>query len=472
VTSPRHRHGSGNAEPLAPTGGHLDPAPRNVGPGADHVGPGHLGHGHLGHGHLGHGGGPPPTPAAAAIRRRAGGWLTAIVVVFGLATAVGVAVLWPDGGGPQDRKLDTQYYAPGRTILDATITSMKTVACPGDDETPDLPAAANRTCAHVQVRLDTGPRTGSRVKVDLPPEAGRTGVSTGDRMRVLHVKVGEQKQTDYYAFVDFIRGFPMALLAVAYALVVVAVARLRGLRALLGLGFAYVMLAAFMLPALLEGKSPLLVGVVGSAAIMYIVLYFAHGFSARTTTALVGTLFGLGLTAVLAEWATGAARLTGLGGEESFILLSATSTVDLSDLVTCGIIIAGLGVLNDVTITQASAVWELYELSPTMSARRLFTGAMRIGRDHIASTVYTIAFAYAGAALPVLMLISPYQRPFLTSVTGGELAEEVVRTLVGSISLVLAIPITTAIGVTVVKAAGSRIRTSQPAGRPVPQSFP
>ena len=125
--------------------------------------------------------------------------------------------------------------------------------------------------------------------------------------------------------------------------------------------------------------------------------------------------------------------------------------------------------LNDVTITQASAVWELYELSPTMSARRLFTGAMRIGRDHIASTVYTIAFAYAGAALPLLLLISLYQRPFLTSITGGELAEEVVRTLVGSISLVLAIPITTAVGVSVVKAVGTRTDAPARVRAPVSQ---
>ncbi len=372
-----------------------------------------------------------------------------------MATAIGVVLLWPDGKGPQDRRLDTTYSAPGGTIVEGTVAALRTFDCPGGEVAPGLPGKEGTLrCVSVRVGLDTGPKAGSEVKVDLPPEVDRAGIAAGDRMRLLHVAVGPEK-TDYYAFVDFVRGTPMAALAIAYAVVVVAVARLRGLRALLGLGFAYLMLASFMLPALLEGKSPLLVGFVGSSAIMFIVLYFAHGLSARTTTALLGTLFGLCVTAALGWWATDAARLTGLDGDDSFILLASTRTLDLSDMVLCGIIVAGLGVLNDVTITQASAVWELYELSPSMPARRLFMGAMRIGRDHIASTVYTIAFAYAGAALPILLLVTLYERPFLTALTGGELAEEVVRTLVGSIGLVLAIPITTAVAVVVAKAAGT-----------------
>ena len=300
--------------------------------------PGHTHASNQGHTHLGHGDGPPPTAAAARVRRRAAVVLAAIVVPLAVATAVAVALLWPDGHGPQDRRLDTDYHAPGGSIVEATVASLKTYSCSAGESQPGQQAAGgDRTCVNVRVRLDTGPKTGARVTVDLPPETDRTGVSAGDRMRLLHVAVGEEK-ADYYAFVDFIRGVPMAALAIAYALVVVAVARLRGLRALLGLGFAYVMLASFMLPALLEGTSPLLVGLAGSAAIMFIVLYFAHGFSARTTTALLGTLFGLALTTGLAGWATNAARLTGLGGEDSFILLSATDTLDLSEIVICGII--------------------------------------------------------------------------------------------------------------------------------------
>jgi uncharacterized membrane protein len=189
---------------------------------------------------------------------------------------------------------------------------------------------------------------------------------------------------------------------------------------------------------------------------MFGVLYCAHGFSARTSTALLGTLFGLGITAVLAAWATNAAALTGTAEHNNYTLMTLAPGMSLSGMILCGLIISGLGVLNDVTITQSSAVWELYELAPDSSARKLFTSAMRIGRDHIASTVYTIAFAYAGGALPVLILVSLYNQPLLEALTGVELAEEVVRILVGSIGLVLAIPVTTAVAVLVVKATAAR----------------
>ena len=239
-----------------------------------------------------------------------------------------------------------------------------------------------------------------------------------------------------------------------YAVVVIAVARWRGLRALIGLVGAYVVLVSFMLPGLVEGKPPLLLALVGSTVIMIGVLYFAHGFSARTSTALLGTMFGLGITALLAAWATDAANLAGVGSHDAATLANISDNISISGIILCGLIISGLGVLNDVTITQSSAVWELWELAPETSARKLFTSAMRIGRDHIASTVYTIAFAYAGAALPVLILVMLYERPLGDALTSAELSEEVIRTLVGSVGLVLAIPVTTLIAVLVVKATG------------------
>jgi uncharacterized membrane protein len=171
---------------------------------------------------------------------------------------------------------------------------------------------------------------------------------------------------------------------------------------------------------------------------------------------LLGTIFGLAITALLAAWATDAANLAGVGSHEAATLVNTSANISISGVILCGLIISGLGVLNDVTITQSSAVWELYELAPATSARKLFTSAMRIGRDHIASTVYTIAFAYAGAALPILIIVMLYDRPLGDTLTSAELSEEVIRTLVGSIGLVLAIPVTTLIAVLVVKATGIR----------------
>ncbi|NUP74215.1 MAG: YibE/F family protein, partial [Sinomonas sp.] len=290
------------------------------------------------------------------------------------------------------------------------------------------------------------------------------GVKAGDKIRYLNLSKVQPPPAaapaggavaPSYVFVDFVRTVPLLLLAALYAVVVVVVARWRGFRALLGLAGAFAVLGLFILPGLIEGKPPLLLALVGSTVIMMGVLYFAHGVSARTSTALLGTVFGLGVTAALAAWAMDAGNLTGTGAHDAASLVNLGGKLSVSGIILCGLIIASLGALNDVTITQASAVWELYELAPHTPARKLFASALRIGRDHIASTVYTIAFAYAGAGLPLLIIVMLYDRPLLDALTSSELAEEVVRTLVGSVGLVLAIPMTTAIAVAVVKATGA-----------------
>jgi uncharacterized membrane protein len=398
-----------------------------------------------------------------AVRRRALVLLALVLVPLGLATAAGMVALWPDRPGG---RAANPGVSPARNLTypQATVQAITPYQCPAINQRPG-PAGTQRmvTCASVSARLESGPERGATVTVDVPAEAYRAGMRAGDRIRVIRL-FNHQAGPATYGFYDYARHLPIGLLAVAFAVVVIAVARVKGLAALIGLGLAYLVLIRFMLPALLGGASPLLVGLVGSAAIMFVVLYLAHGFSARTTTALTGTMFGLLATTGLGAWAAQAAHLTGLGDTEGVTLTALNGQVDLSGVIVCGIIVAGLGVLNDVTITQSSAVWELYELSPDRSARSLFASAMRIGRDHIASTVYTIAFAYAGAALPILLLVDAYDRPLLDVITSEQFAEEVIRTLVGSIGLVLAIPLTTAIAVAVVKAVGpTRRRLAAPA---------
>jgi hypothetical protein len=244
------------------------------------------------------------------------------------------------------------------------------------------------------------------------------------------------------------------------------VARWRGFAALLGLGFAGFILATFMFPALIAGSNPIMVGLIGSSAIMFVALYAAHGFSARTTTALVGTLFGLILIALLGFVVTRWSHLTGLAGEDDYLLAAGAPDLRLTSVVICGIIVAGLGVLNDVTITQASAVWELADQGATH--KRLFSRAMRIGRDHIASTVYTIAFATAGASLGVFLLIKINNRPLLDVLQAERFAAELLSIMVGSIGLVLAVPLTTAVGVAVVRASGpGGFSTREPGSTPV-----
>ncbi|MEX1078995.1 MAG: YibE/F family protein [Homoserinimonas sp.] len=406
----------------------------------------------MGHSHT-HRGGNQPTPETAATRRRANLLLTAILGPLTVLTIIGMILLWPSGDRSNVQVVESYggLSTQTGTVSDASIEPCQGFSGESEEATVE--------CLVVELVPDAG---GSAVSVEIPPEI-TSQASIADDSRIRYLDLGEQASADQqqYLFIDFVRTIPMALLAGVYALVVVLVARWRGFRALLGLAGAYAVMAYFILPGLVEGKPPLLLALVGSSVIMIGVLYFAHGFSARTSTALLGTIFGLVATSLIAAWASGASQLTGLNDDADFYLQTLSDNVSLSGVMLCGLIISGLGVLNDVTITQSSAVWEMHELAPESSARRLFAGAMRVGRDHIASTVYTIVFAYAGAALPLLILTSLQSLPFEETVTGGELAEEIVRTLVGSIGLVLAIPVTTAIAVVVVKAVGSKtVQTS------------
>lgn len=277
-----------------------------------------------------------------------------------------------------------------------------------------------------------------------PPGFASFEYAEGDRVRALQLDTGE------VIFGDFERGPPMLVLLIVFVVLVIAVAWWRGVGALLGLVVAFGIVVFFTVPALFDGGNPLIIGLVTGAGALFVLLYMAHGPNARTTTAYLGTLAGLSITAVLAWWAVSASRLTGLWSESGVHLELAGRQADLQGVVLCGVVIAGLGVLNDVTVAQASSVWELRSARPDISRWNLFLRGMRIGRDHIASTVYTIAFAYVGAALPTIMLISLYDSSLATSLTSADIAEEVVRTLVGSIGLVLAVPLTTAIGSVVV----------------------
>ena len=378
--------------------------------------------------------------------------LVAVLAPVVVAIVVGAVALWPSSDSGHVSLAGVTGDAPGTRYLTARTVSVTPFDCQGVGSGP----GTSVRCAHLAVRLTSGPEQGRRVTVDIDPTVRKSGIAAGDGVRLARFRP-VAGQPAAYAFTDYQRNTPLVVLAVTFAVVVIAVARWRGLAALVGLALSFAVLIKFMIPALLSGEDPLAVALVSSAAIMVVLLYVAHGVSIRTTTALIGTLFGLGLSAVLGTWAVGATHLTGVGSEDDLTLTAVAGQVQLSGLLLAGIVIASLGILNDVTVTQASAVWELRELDPTAPPRRLFTGAMRIGRDHIASSVYTIVFAYAGAALPVLLLINLSDRPLSTILTGEALSQEIVRTLVGSIGLVLSVPLTTGVGVALVRfARGSR----------------
>jgi uncharacterized membrane protein len=370
-----------------------------------------------------------------------------LLVPVGLATVVGLFVLWPGDEPTRAEQAAAQAEPPGTTYPDARVVSVEPFDCGVDPAVP-------QTCANAVLEILEGSGTGDFVQVELPPEVVASGVAEGDTLVL--TRDGGAEGGAAYNFFDYERDTPIIVLALAFAVVVGLVARLRGLASLVGLAFAFFILLQFILPGLLAGHPPGLVSLVGSSAIMFVVLYLAHGFSARTTTALVGTLFGLTLVAVLGSVAVSAARLIGLTNEDTTRLQLYDPTLDFSGIVLAGIVVAGLGVLNDVTITQASAIWQLREVSPEITWRELYTRGMAVGRDHIASTVYTIVFAYAGAALPLLLVFELSARPLWTTVASYALAEEVIRTLVGAIALVLAVPVTTAVGAFFAKAADTQ----------------
>lgn len=373
-----------------------------------------------------------------------------IVLVTGIviATIGGMVALWP-GGDVREQTRRADPYA-GVTFVSGEVLKMTEGVCAGEgeDRLPDGTVPDQATCVSAVVRLPDG----EQQTVQVPPEVKRAGLALGDRSR-LALFPAQDGQPATYTWVDHDRRLPLGLLGIAFAVAVIAVARLKGLAAIGGLAIAYPTIVVFMLPALRAGENPVLVALIGATAIMTAVLYLAHGVTAKTTVALLGTLAGLLVTAGLAWWVTAAANLDGLSSEENFQLSRLTTGAGLGGIVLCGVIIAGLGVLNDVTIAQAASVWELRGLAPYLPARALFSSGMRIGRDHLASTVYTIAFAYAGAALPTLLLIDLYQQPLAEVLNGGQVAEEIVRTLVGSIGLVLTIPLTTAIAAMVASSA-------------------
>ncbi len=370
--------------------------------------------------------------------------LTYTVLAVTILHLAALAALWPRGPAPA--AAGSARVASEVTYSGGEVVTTDSTTCPGTTDTrlPDGSIPATTTCDYATVRLDSGAEAGISVTVAIPPGFVRAGLAPGDDVRIARYPAA-QGQPATYAFEDFTRERPLGLLGVVLVLLVVVVARIKGLMALLGLGLGFATIGAFLLPALHRGQNATLVSAVGAGAIMIVVLYASHGISTKTTTALFGTLAGIWTTAGLATWVTSAAHLNGLGSEENAVLSRLTTGGSLSSLVLAGIVLAGLGVLNDVTITQASAVWELRRHAPHLNVRALFTAGMRIGRDHLASTIYTIAFAYAGVALPTLLLVSLYGTPTRQLLNGSQLAEEVARTLTASIGLVLAIPLTTLI---------------------------
>lgn len=411
----------------------------------------------MGAGH-GHGVAGPSTLRIARWARIA---VLGLIALSVLAAAVGVLRWWPDSARVHRLQGSVAVVADGVTTVHATLGTVRT-ACTGasGSSTSGSTSAGSTSCGATAATVLDGRYAGRTVPISIPPDVAQTHLQRGDHVLLLDLSKAAGSTGPTFEFSRADRGGSMLWLALLFAVVVVLVARRRGLMALVSLGFAAAVVIGFLIPALLSGAPPVPVTLSAAALILVVMLYATHGVSMRTSVALVGALLGLGMSAALAWSGVIGARLAGVGDDSAELLISSAPSIDVQQLVIASVIVAGLGTLNDVTVTQASALWELREASPTIAGRDLFRRAVRIGRDHVASSVYTLMFAYLGTALVLLVAVQLYRGSPLDFVTAESVAEEVVRALVGGIALVLAMPITTALATAVV----ARTASAGPAG--------
>ncbi|MQA83024.1 MAG: YibE/F family protein [Streptosporangiales bacterium] len=360
------------------------------------------------------------------------------------ATVFGVVVLWPS----EAEVRAPQGYAVERAH--GEITDLH--RCEDRQSPPD--------CLAASVRLSEGPDAPDTVEASLAFGEQAPTFEVGDRV-VLGYRANASMD-ERYSFIDFDRTRPLLLLAGLFVVGVLILSRLRGMGSLAGLGISLLVIIFFTLPALLAGSAPLAVATVTASAIMILTLYLAHGLSARTSVALVGTLGALVLAGALGAVFTTVGHFTGYMDESVQFLSMFGGEIDMRGLLLAGLVIGALGVLDDVTVTQASAVWELAAANPYTSRPSLFAQGMRIGRAHVSSTVNTLVLAYVGASLPLMLLFAAADVKVRDAVGTEMVAQEVVRALVGSLGIIAAVPITTAIAAIVAGTLAGQAGTPRP----------
>ncbi|HOT92865.1 MAG TPA: YibE/F family protein [Anaerolineae bacterium] len=276
----------------------------------------------------------------------------------------------------------------------------------------------------------------------------------GPTVDAVRFRAGQQalvmisKRPDGQAFfqvADHVRLTPIALIVGLFVVLTLVIGRGKGMRALLGLALSGLVVGGFILPQVLAHRDPTVVSLVGTATLLAVTLYLIQGWNPIGHTALLGMLAALAVTGALSVGWTKLAYLTGFGSEETMFLQAMGVGVEMRGLLLAGIIIGTASVLDDVVLAQAVTVFELAAANPTLSRGELYHRGMKIGVAHLASMINTLVLAYASAALPLLLLFYLYPEPWYLTINRELIAEEIVRTLVGSVGLMMAVPLTTAI---------------------------
>ena len=361
--------------------------------------------------------------------------IAAMLMIAAVATLIGIFALWPNNERSEEIQRNAEDIALTSDLLKATVHEASESIC-GYSISSEV-----EMCRNVTVVVQEGPESGSLVvlpEVNTSFDPTFPQLAAGD-----NVILGFDSVTNSYYYQDRDRMSSLWWLILLFAVTVICLARVRGLLALFAMGGTVLMLVKFIAPSVLDGNDPVLVCVVAAAAIAYFSLYFTHGFSLMTTVALAGTLIALGLTLGISWIFFELAKFSGYSSEEAFVLPFLAESLDVRGLLLGGTIIAALGALDDVTVTQAATVLELSARNNELSTRQLMISGLRVGREHIASTVNTLLLAYAGSSIPLLLLFAVSEQS-LGDVANSELiAIELVRTLCGSIGLGAALPITT-----------------------------
>ncbi len=358
--------------------------------------------------------------------------LLAVVGTLLIAAVAGMIALWPAA----DELPDT-----GPELED--LTAAEIVAVERFAGEPDPNIGGSGDSADIEVRLLDGADEGEVAVLRDIPLDGYPELAVGDRVTLDQIQTSESGEQ--YVITDFQRTPTLLVLVGLFVLAVLAIGRWHGLRSLIGLGASLLIVVQFVIPAILAGKNPPAVALVGAVAIMIVTLYLAHGITAMTTSAILGTSGALILTVGLGVLFIERSKITGFASDDAQFASFAVQGLDLQGLVLAGLIIAALGVLDDVTVSQASTVFALHDTDRTLSWTALFARAMRVGRDHIASVVNTLFLAYAGASLALLVLFSTSGVGTAEIINSEILAEEIVKIMVGSLGLIAAVPLTTAL---------------------------
>ncbi len=356
----------------------------------------------------------------------------AVALGLGIAIVVALFVLVPDIA-PRPSGLPPVQLAHGRIVEIIPTT---------DPGTPDVRI-------EVLDSVEDGPQRGEIVEGFLQGPSGleaRPEFDVGDEVIV---NISTDPQAGFIAINDRYRVPTLAMLLGLFALAVTLVGGWRGVRSLIALALTLAVIVKLVVPLILAGWNPAWVAILAATGVTIATFLLTEGARRQTVAAAMGTAISLTLVAVLASLFDTLSRFTPLRGSESagFLVSMGGTTLDLGGLILAAVIFGALGVLDDVTVTQAATVQELYESDPRARRLQLAARAMNVGRSHIAATVNTLVLAYVGASLPLIVLFAAGRQDPLLIVSGEVVAVEVVRALVGSIGIVAAVPVTTMIAV-------------------------